>query len=154
RSTRRARLTGSLGMVALVGAFALMGRLPVSADGGNGVSLPQLVTRVIALEVKTQFMTANHEGKYTKFTGCNVYVQSGSGSTDDNTSSGGSLTGLGNLIIGYNAPQGNPWDIRTGSHNLILGDYNNYSSYGGLVAGSYNTVSGAYASISGGAFNS
>ena len=41
-------------------------------------------------------------------------------------------------------------DVRTGSHNLVLGDENNYSSYGGQVAGSDNTISNGYASVSGG----
>jgi hypothetical protein len=38
------------------------------------------------------------------------------------------------LIVGYNT-LGNRYNIsnRTGSHNLILGDYNNYSSYDGVV---------------------
>ena len=60
------------------------------------------------------------------------------------------LTGLGNLIIGYNAIGNNNGDTRTGSHNLVLGDHNNYSSYGGLVAGEDNIISSRYASVSSG----
>jgi uncharacterized coiled-coil protein SlyX len=40
-------------------------------------------------------------GPNIKFTGANIHILSGSGATDDNLSHGGSLTGLGNLIIGY-----------------------------------------------------
>jgi hypothetical protein len=83
-------------------------------------------------------------------TGVNVHLVSGSGLTSDNISKGGGLLDLGNLILGYNAT-GNPHgDVRTGSHNLILGDQNSYSAYGGLVAGFGNSIGGAYASISGG----
>ncbi len=64
-----------------------------------------------------------------------------------------STSGLGNLILGYNAAGNNSGDVRTGSHNLILGDQNNYESYGGIVAGYNNTISGAYASVSGGTGN-
>ncbi len=81
-------------------------------------------------------------------TGVNVQIVDGKGSTD-------STSGLGNLIIGYNRAgndQGSG-DVRTGSHNLILGDQNNYGSFGSLVAGNDNTVSGAYASVSGGQNN-
>jgi hypothetical protein len=61
---------------------------------------------------------------------------------------------LGNLILGYNAERvPAEFNIRSGSYNLILGDSYNYSSYGGLVAGYGITISGEYASESGGTFN-
>lgn len=85
-------------------------------------------------------------GKKVTFTGANIYIQSGSGSTSD---SNGGLRGLGNLTIGYNEPSGVP-NGRVGSHNLILGQNNDYTSFGGFVAGYLNTISGTYASISGG----
>jgi len=44
-------------------------------------------------------------GPNIKFTGANIHILSGSGATDDNLSHGGTLTGLGNLIIGYDEPQ-------------------------------------------------
>ncbi|MFO0891208.1 MAG: hypothetical protein U0790_18950 [Isosphaeraceae bacterium] len=49
--------------------------------------------------------------------------------------------------------RGDGTNARTGSHNLILGDLNNYSSYGGLVVGSFNAVTDAYCSVSGGVGN-
>ena len=90
-------------------------------------------------------------GREVTLSGYNLHIVSGSGSTND----GGTLSGLGNLIIGYNALRANfnSPDVRTGSHNLILGDRNNYSSFGGLVAGAFNTISGRYASVSGGIGN-
>ena len=84
-------------------------------------------------------------GTDVTLTGYNLHIVNGLGST-------GTLNGRGNLIIGYNA-LGNTrdaGDVRRGSHNLILGDLNNYSSYGGLVAGFDNSISGFYASVSGG----
>jgi hypothetical protein len=86
------------------------------------------------------------------FEGANVHVRSGSGATDD----GGTPTGLGNLVIGYDeAPQipRLPSPDRAGSHNLIVGPGHEYTSYGGLVAGTENAVSGAGASVTGGIFN-
>jgi hypothetical protein len=63
------------------------------------------------------------------------------------------VNGLGNLLIGYNDPKpvflpplpaGN--DYR-GSHNLVLGAWNSYSSFGGIVGGLINTISGAHSSV-------
>ena len=64
------------------------------------------------------------------------------------------LTGLGNLIVGYNRPpEGLSDGERVGSHTLIIGDEHRYSSAGGLIAGFRSTVSGVAASVSGGAGN-
>jgi len=109
------------------------------------------MTRVAALEVKTQFMSVGSSSgvSFTRFTNCNLQILSGSGSTD------GVINGKGNLIIGYNTGRGDPAnpDIRTGSHNLVLGNGQNYSSFGGFVAGYANTISGRYSSVSGGIAN-
>jgi hypothetical protein len=59
---------------------------------------------------------------------------------------------LGNLIVGYNEFRG-VGDDRSGSHNIVVGQQHNYSSIGGLVAGFGNTISGPYASVSGGSIN-
>jgi hypothetical protein len=45
-------------------------------------------------------------------------------------------------------------DLRTGSHCLILGEYNNYSGSGNFVAGMLNAVSSYWTSVSGGVRNS
>ncbi len=83
----------------------------------------------------------NHE---ISFVGANLNILSGSGDTQ-------TLNGLGNLIIGYNDNDG---DLRSGSHNLVIGDKHSYSSFGGLVAGFDNSLSGDSASITGGRSNS
>lgn len=103
-----------------------------------------LEARLAALENKLNGV--NRSGNNLSFNGMNVRITSGSGAT------GGAINGLGNLIIGYNELRGGN-DNRSGSHNLILGSYNNYRSYGGLVAGSSNEISGVYATVSGGNAN-
>ncbi len=100
----------------------------------------------MAVEAKTAPLSLN--GTTLTVSGVNVQVVNGSGATASNS-------GLGNLTVGYNASRaalGVP-DARTGSHNLIIGDLNNYTSYGGLVAGVQNEVDGIYASVSGGGGN-
>ena len=90
-------------------------------------------------------------GPHLLITGANVHVRSGSGATDNNAAP---FTGLGNLIIGYNEnTTPTPTLVRTGSHNLVGGGMNFFSSVGGLVFGFQNTINGSYASILGGSVN-
>jgi hypothetical protein len=119
-----------------------------------------LTGRATTLESKTVFLSANAQEKSTTFSGCNVYVNNGTGATNGNpndplSASVTAVNGLGNLIIGYNesgAAVGFPQTI-TGSHNLVLGQANSYTSYGGIVAGQLNSISGVFASIIGGSAN-
>ena len=90
--------------------------------------------------------TFSLSGTDLSITGVNVHILDGTGKT-------ASPSGLGNLIIGYNKLGNSNGDIRTGSHNLVLGDQNNYASFGGLVAGQNNGISGLYSSVSGGDTN-
>lgn len=130
---------------------------PQGARGPQGLAgTPADMNRVAALEAKTKFISANAAAKTTTFTGCNVYIQNGLGATNGNPANPSGppvLNGLGNLVVGYNGLRHDPLEVRTGSHNLILGDQNSYSSYGGLVAGAANLISGPYATVSGGVLN-
>jgi hypothetical protein len=95
------------------------------------------------------------KGPHILFTGVNVHVRSGSGFTNDN---GGTLTGLGNLIIGYNedtSPTATLASARKGSHNLVGGSVNSFSSFGGMVFGYQNAVGpvAPYGSVLGGSEN-
>ena len=85
-------------------------------------------------------------GKVTtiRIEGANLQIVNGSGTT------GGAVDGLGNLIVGYNEFGNLNGDDRTGSHNIVTGQENSFSSYGGLVAGQDNTISGAWSTVSGG----
>ncbi len=103
-----------------------------------------LEARIAALEAL--FAGVTRAGDDITISGANVHIVSGSGTTD------GAVNGLGNLIVGYNELRGSS-DDRTGSHNIVVGKEQNYSSYGGLVAGLFNTISGPYASVSGGYYN-
>ena len=106
----------------------------------------ELLTRIEELETKLANVSVN-ESDIT-FTGVNVHIVSGSGSTD------GYLNGLGNLIVGYNELRDDYYgNDRTGSHNIVVGSRNNYSSYGGLVVGYLNSIAGTYSSVSGGGDN-
>ncbi len=89
-------------------------------------------------------------GPQVIFEGANVHIRSGSGGTED----GGSPTGLGNLIIGYNEPPAvlSPGE-RGGAHNLVIGREHRYISHGGLLAGEENTLFGPAATVSGGKLN-
>jgi len=77
--------------------------------------------------------------------GANVQIVNGSGQTD-------STNGTGNLIVGYQEQDPNG-DNRTGSHNVVVGQLHDYSSYGGLVVGQNNRISGTYATVTGGHAN-
>ncbi len=84
------------------------------------------------------------KGPHVILKGVNLHLRNNSGIT-------ASQNGLGNLIIGYDEKP--TTTLRFGSHNLIIGPYHNFTSYGGLVAGYRNTVSGPCASVSAGCDN-
>jgi hypothetical protein len=77
-----------------------------------------------------------------KFSGANVQVVSGAAKEAE-------INGLGNLVVGNDEEAG----AQTGSGNLVLGTFKqSFTSYGGFLAGSYNTVSAGSASVSGGEY--
>ena len=105
-----------------------------------------------------------------EFSGLNVHINNGSGTTF------GEVDGLGNLIVGYNetnsdAPKfctdiqyGNEVDciansetwvnnVHTGSHNIVVGRGQSFPSYGGLVSGVGNAIINNYGSATGGRYN-
>jgi hypothetical protein len=82
-------------------------------------------------------------GKPTvQFSGANVQVVNGEGKT-------ASKNGTGNLVIGYDENKEGKHE-QTGSHDLILGEEQTFTSYGGILAGSLNTISAPFAAVSGG----
>ena len=56
--------------------------------------------------------------------------------------------------MGYNEPRPEGEEnIRTGSHNVVVGRQHNFSRFGGLVVGFFNEIRGSFASVSGGNHN-
>ena len=104
--------------------------------------------------------------------GANLQVVNGLGSTP-------TVNGVGNLIVGYdenmfflctvaeNGPEvydeigcanigGFPLGVsalKTGSHNLVVGDRHTYTSFAGIVGGTANFINGKGASITGGHYS-
>jgi len=91
------------------------------------------------------------------FSGVNLRIVNGLGSTDCTNEQFNLIpncpNGLGNLIVGYNEPRDFEENIRTGSHNVVVGTEHNFSRFGGVVVGEFNTISGDFASVSGGSLN-
>jgi hypothetical protein len=132
------------------------------------------LTNLIAINQYLSLQTVNGNNT-VRFTGVNVQVVNGTGSTETSN-------GVGNLLIGYdeirapaitamqcslgvdpvaftvvtNEPQctaaGGTWAInhKSGSHYLVIGSGNNYSRWGGAVIGLTNASNYDYASVTGG----
>jgi hypothetical protein len=102
-----------------------------------------LAQRVAALEQLLKHFS--RRGNQVFITGANLHIVNGLEATD-------TTNGLGNLIVGYNEPRGEEegQNIRTGSHNVVVGQRHNFSRFGGLVVGFRNEISGDFASVSGG----
>jgi hypothetical protein len=126
-------------VLGLLSGALLSGKTVDAQQGG----LPE---RVTALENKLVAVTFNSATKELVITGANLHIVNGLRRTD-------TTNGQGNLIVGYNEPRGFQPDVRTGSHNVVVGSQHNFSSFGGLVVGIQNEISGQYASVSGGLVN-
>jgi hypothetical protein len=86
-----------------------------------------------------------------RFTGVNVQVVNGENAT-------ASHNGEGNVVIGYDENPATETckgkaSAQTGSHNLILGEDQEFTSYGGIVAGFGNAIIAELASVIGGECN-
>jgi hypothetical protein len=161
---RRLQWWRRLALVLLtLGVFTLplsLRAAPAEKDEKLPKGLPQ---RVLALERKLQHVTSVHgpDGfPELILTGANLRIVNGLGRTNCGPLFDpipGCPNGLGNLIVGYNEPrevEGAVLDpIRTGSHNIVVGEGHDFSSFGGLVVGFFNTISGEFASVSGGSSN-
>ena len=79
--------------------------------------------------------------------GANLQVVNGQGSTLEN------VNGTGNIIIGYDEEDLSGNADKSGSHNLVVGSGHTYSSFGGIVVGYNNSITGHFSSVSGGQYN-
>ena len=152
RISSKSILTGSLAiLLCLILAVPAMAQRP--SLGGLQAQIDALQAQLAALQASPVFdleglvtvdETSTLEGvvaPHIIVEGANLHVRSGSGETDD----GGTLRGLGNVIIGYNESNGADTFNRRGSHNLVVGQNHQYMNFGGFVAGQDNVVSGAAA---------
>jgi uncharacterized coiled-coil protein SlyX len=113
-------------------------------------------------------VTSDERGPLIILTGINLQIVNGQDQGGTET-----INGLGNLIIGYDEENsvntinfqhcsdgnfkdqeicesnGASWSNshKSGSHNIVLGAENSYSSFGGLVAGNRNFITNEYASV-------
>jgi len=117
--------------------------------------IDEAVARIDELNARLDGVT--RDGDTLTFTGMNLHVVNGLGET-------ATTNGLGNLVIGYGEDfldndvhgdtQGDGTaDVRTGSHNLVIGIDHSYTRYAGVVAGRDNRVSGRNSSVLGGRSN-
>jgi hypothetical protein len=134
-----------------------------------------LETLVAAQQLKTRCISSFSTDQLLLVDGCNLQVVSGSDTTEGATGETcttnadcatvnseicnihgvcTSVNGLGNVIIGYGEEAtDDPVDLRTGSHNLVVGRWHSYSSYGGIVVGEDNQISSPGAAVCGGSRN-
>jgi hypothetical protein len=132
--------------VCLAGNPATIGATCTSDPGCNSANKPdgQCATAASCQE----FAILAAVGSDLVFSGFNVNIRSGAGSTD------ALPNGRGNLIVGYN--EATNGQTRDGSNNLVVGSEHEYRSYGGMLAGFHNSIlesSEGYASVSGGEGN-
>ena len=125
------------------------GDLSAVAKSGSWADIANVPPVVTALGDDSHFNVAPVGGTGVDLflDGVNLHIRNGLGITF------GEVNGLGNLIVGYNEDVVDSPQPRGGSHNLVVGPFHSYSSFGGLVAGLQNTVSGQYASVTGGQSN-
>jgi hypothetical protein len=118
---------------------------PEGKTGAEGFTSAEAETLKSILPY-VKYVASGVGGKPTiQFSGVNVQVVSGA----DKTSA--AVNGEGNLVVGYDENPGK--HEQTGSHNLILGEEQAFTSFGAIVAGSGNTVAAPFASIVGGHSN-
>ena len=145
-------LSSLAGAGALGATLCVLGWLPPATSGPP-------ILRELVQHGSVVYLEDGEGGlvKTIRLSGVNLQIVSGTGATNGNPAQPGSVAegvaavnGLGNLIVGYNElghPEG---DLRTGSHNLIVGTAHAYSSYGGIAAGRENRIEGAYSSVTAG----
>src|SRR5262252_10898090 len=115
-------------------------------------ALGNATTNVRALNPYLAVNPADAQFATARLTAINLQIVNGSPG-GPGLESTGHANGLGNLIIGYNAPRAvfGGSDDRTGSHYLVIGDRQNYGngflSSAGLLVGVANTISADYASV-------
>ena len=105
----------------------------------DGVGLAEVISTLQAtVEAQQTYITQLQQyisvtEETVLISGANLQVVSVSGGT------AAAVNGTGNIIIGYD--ENNNSD-KSGSHNLVVVRNHTYSSYGGIVAGLNNSITG------------
>jgi hypothetical protein len=128
-------LAGGLLVLAVLTWTLPTGSAPEDTVAGSEKEKKGLEQRVAALE--NLLKPFSRKGNEVFITHANLHIVNGLGSTEP-------TNGLGNLIVGYNELRQPEFfqNIRTGSHNVVVGQQHNFSRFGGLVVGDFNTISG------------
>jgi hypothetical protein len=133
--------------------IVMLSLLSLALPSGKAADAPGggMAERMATLEDKLAAMAFDAAANEVVISGANLRIVNGLGNTE-------TTNGLGNLIVGYNEERDpdlgvSPPDTRTGSHNVVVGRAHNFSSFGGLVVGVGNEISGRFAVVSGGAAN-
>jgi hypothetical protein len=151
-------LAGGLLVLAVLTWALPSGTAQEGAQGGE----KGLAQRVAALEDLLKHFS--RKGNDVFITGANLHLVNGLGRTGCGSKEEpipDCPNGLGNLIVGYNELRSPPGpgagqadeNVRTGSHNVVVGQFHNFSRFGGLVVGDSNAISGDFAAVSGGNAN-
>jgi trimeric autotransporter adhesin len=140
------RASTPVGLVVLVLAAFLM--MASSASATEKLSQGEIKLLKSILPHIT-YMGSGLGGKPTiRFSGVNVQIVNGDGKTR-------SVNGEGNLVIGYDESEnqfGQKFE-QTGSHDLVLGELQTFTSFGGIVGGFANGIKAPFTSVTGGELN-
>jgi hypothetical protein len=117
------------------------------AASASTLASAQAYTDGAVAPLSAKLIHFSRSGNDVFITGANLHIRNGLGHTYQ-----GNLNGLGNLVVGYNESR-SEGNVRTGSHNIVLGFNQNYSSAGGIVAGAVNNITNFMASVLGGTGN-
>jgi hypothetical protein len=134
-----------LALVSLLQPWGLAAQAPGEDPDRTLWQIVNLWGRVSALERTLTHVTSvtGEEGRpEVRITGANLRLVNGLRAT-------ATANGLGNLLVGYSEPRQGE-NVQTGSHNVVVGQGHNFSSFGGLVVGRQNEIRGAFAAVSGG----
>jgi hypothetical protein len=134
-----------LALVSLLQPWGLAAQAPDEDPDRTLWQILNLWGRVSALErTLTHVTSVTGEGGLpeVRITGANLRLVNGLRAT-------ATANGLGNLLVGYGEPRQGE-NVQTGSHNVVVGQGHNFSSFGGLVVGRQNEIRGTFAAVSGG----
>lgn len=141
------------GSVTIPNSFTAGTQISAAAMNANFTAIDAAVddnaSDIVALQaqvttLQTLLSGVTRSGNTVVFTGVNVQIKNaGSGTA--------TADGTGNLVLGHN--ENVRAATRTGSHNLVIGDEYEWTSYAGALAGTGHTVTGQYGVAVGGSAN-